>query len=154
MTNVDLTCGNFGDWISGIQFALDIVEKTNVFKSLNGRLSSDPLLGCEHHEFRSGPYWECYVRHIGATLYHPTGTCRMGKDSSDPEAVVDSKLRFVLGWICLKVYKTTALVIPITLQSPSYERPPCSRHVHHARDCKWKYERTGCNDWRKSCRRH
>ena len=89
-------CGKCDLSISGIQFALDIVEKTGVFKNLNGRLSSDPLLGCEHHEFRSGPYWECYVRHMGATLYHPTGTCRMGKDSTDPEAVVDSKLRCAL----------------------------------------------------------
>ena len=83
--------------IPGIQFALDIVEKTEVFKSLGGRLSSNPLLGCEHHEFRSGAYWECYVRHMATTVFHPTGTCHMAKDSTDPEAVVDSTLRLVPG---------------------------------------------------------
>ena len=80
--------------ISGIQTALDLVEKTSVFKKLNAHLPSHPLLGCEHYKMRSRPYWECYARHMGATLYHPTGSCRMGKDSSDPKAVVDSKLRF------------------------------------------------------------
>ena len=64
-----------------------------MFKKLNARLPADPLLGCESHKFRSPEYWECYIRHMGATLYHPVGTCRMGKDLSDPQAVVDSRLR-------------------------------------------------------------
>ena len=33
-----------------------------------------------------------YVRHHGATIFHPSGTCRMGPDD-DPGAVVDPRLR-------------------------------------------------------------
>ena len=76
-----------------MQFSLDLIEKTETFKKLNATLTEGPLLGCEQHKFRSPAYWECYVRHMVATLYHPVGTCRMGKGSQDPKAVVDSKLR-------------------------------------------------------------
>lgn len=40
----------------------------------------------------SDAYYECLVRHLSTTLYHPTGTAKMGP-ASDKEAVVDSRLR-------------------------------------------------------------
>jgi choline dehydrogenase-like flavoprotein len=45
--------------------------------------------------FDSDEYWEEYMKRYGLTLYHPVGTCRMGK-AGDADAVVDSHLR-VLG---------------------------------------------------------
>ena len=50
------------------------------------------LTGCADFEFDKSGYWECYVRHMTSTVYHPTSTCKMGPDS-DPEAVVDSRLK-------------------------------------------------------------
>ena len=35
--------------------------------------------------------WLQFARENGQTIYHPMGTCRMG---SDPDAVVDPRLRF------------------------------------------------------------
>jgi len=37
-------------------------------------------------------YWDCTTRHYTSTIYHPVGTAKMGP-SSDPTAVVDSRLR-------------------------------------------------------------
>ena len=33
-------------------------------------------------------YWECFARHLTMSMYHPTGTCAMGK-------VVDNELRVI-----------------------------------------------------------
>lgn len=48
--------------------------------------------GCSDLESDSDEYWECYIRHMSTTVYHPVGTAKMGPDS-DKEAVVDSQLR-------------------------------------------------------------
>ena len=36
--------------------------------------------------FKSDEYWECYVKHMSCTIYHPVGTCAM-------DTVVDQMLR-------------------------------------------------------------
>lgn len=50
--------------------------------SMNRKL----LPGCEWAPFGSSSYWECYIRHLTLTSYHPCGTAAIGK-------VVDSSLR-------------------------------------------------------------
>ncbi|CAG7654424.1 unnamed protein product, partial [Allacma fusca] len=79
--------------VEGIKFSLKLVENTTTFQRLNARHPPDIAFGCEEYEFRSDAYWECYIRTFSFTLYHPTGTCRMGKGPEDSGAVVDSKLR-------------------------------------------------------------
>ena len=54
-----------------------------------------PLPGCEQHEFKSNAYFECFIRALTATIYHPVSTCKMGKNLNDTSAVVDPWLRFV-----------------------------------------------------------
>lgn len=41
--------------------------------------------------FGTDSYYDCYVRHLTTTLYHPVGTAKMGPDT-DRFAVVDSRL--------------------------------------------------------------
>lgn len=41
--------------------------------------------------FGTDLYYDCYIRHMSATLYHPVGTAKMGPDT-DRFAVVDSRL--------------------------------------------------------------
>jgi choline dehydrogenase-like flavoprotein len=48
--------------------------------------------GCERYKLYSDEYLACVARTFTATLYHPAGTCRMGR-KDDPRTVVDSKLR-------------------------------------------------------------
>ncbi|XP_059607738.1 glucose dehydrogenase [FAD, quinone]-like [Phlebotomus argentipes] len=49
------------------------------------------LSACDILEEDSDAYWECYVRHMTASCFHPVGTTKMGPES-DPEAVVDHEL--------------------------------------------------------------
>lgn len=44
------------------------------------------------NDHNSDEYYECLIRHMISTLYHPSGTVKMGPDD-DPMAVVDSRLR-------------------------------------------------------------
>ena len=50
------------------------------------------LPSCQDELYDSNAYWECYIRELTLTLYHPVGTAKMGH-SNDPDAVVDPRLR-------------------------------------------------------------
>ena len=69
--------------VEGVKIARKIAE----FEPLSSKISS---------EFRPGPDTITddevleWVRNYATTIYHPTGTCKMG---SDPMAVVDDRLR-------------------------------------------------------------
>ena len=59
---------------------------------------TDALKQYEPEEFVPGPQFQSEdeliqaAGTIGTTIFHPVGTCRMGRDG-DPEAVVDPRLR-------------------------------------------------------------
>ncbi|KAI4454916.1 glucose-methanol-choline gmc oxidoreductase [Holotrichia oblita] len=72
-----------------------------------------PIYGCQQHEYDSDEYWECAIRHVAHSFFHYTTTCKMGPES-DPEAVVDSKLK-VHGMRRLRIVDTS--IIPITLSA-------------------------------------
>lgn len=80
---------------SAIKFAVQVVEGTDGFKRMNTSLLPIPLPGCENFQFKSDAYYECFGRHLTLTAYKYSGTAPLGKDRSDPEAVVDSELRLV-----------------------------------------------------------
>ncbi|XP_060593367.1 glucose dehydrogenase [FAD, quinone]-like [Ruditapes philippinarum] len=47
---------------------------------------------CSMHEYGSASFYECLIKALAHTVYHPTSTCKMGPDT-DPEAVVDPTLK-------------------------------------------------------------
>lgn len=59
------------------------------------------LKGCELHKMDTDGYWECYVRHLSTTVFHPVGTAKMGP-STDKAAVVSNELK-VHGVTSLRV---------------------------------------------------
>lgn len=77
--------------IEGIQFFEKQLE-TEPFKDINATLLELPIEECKNFEFRSKDYWRCSMKYFTTTIYHPVGTCKMGRETN-PEAVVDSKLR-------------------------------------------------------------
>uniref|UniRef100_A0A0A9WUX8 Glucose dehydrogenase [acceptor] n=2 Tax=Lygus hesperus TaxID=30085 RepID=A0A0A9WUX8_LYGHE len=74
----------------GIRLIEDFIN-TKAMKTMGAKLNAMPIPGCQNHTFDSDVYWECYLRHLTLTAYHPVGTCRMGTNPS--ESVVDHDLR-------------------------------------------------------------
>lgn len=100
---------------TALQLVVKLVEKTKTMKNINARFANVPLPPCKNLKFNSDKYFECYVRNMGMTLYHPTGTCRMGK-LNDPRTVVDSKLRLVFYrriWLLPTIAQLTHLFLNI-----------------------------------------
>ncbi|PNF21087.1 Glucose dehydrogenase [FAD, quinone] [Cryptotermes secundus] len=77
--------------LEGIKFAERLMN-TEVMKAKEAKQRKLFIEACEDLEFNSSEYWECALRHVATTVYHPVGTCKMGP-SSDPSAVVDPELK-------------------------------------------------------------
>jgi choline dehydrogenase-like flavoprotein len=77
--------------IRGIRKFLKLLNTEN-FKIHSGELYRFDIPECDKFEYLSDDYWKCYVSYFSTTLYHPSGTCKMGPDS-DKTAVVDPRLR-------------------------------------------------------------
>lgn len=105
--------------VAGIRKTNELI-KTPPFQKLGAKLHSEPLPPCKKYGFDSDAYWECFARHFTFTIYHHVGTCKMGPDS-DPDAVVDDKLR-VRGIKNLRVIDASIMpVIPAAhTNAPTY----------------------------------
>nr|CAD7419158.1 unnamed protein product [Timema poppensis] len=68
------------------------LSNTPTMRSIGAKLNPNKFPGCEHYKMMSDQYLECALRKYTMTLWHPSGTCKMGPDS-DPYAVLDSRLR-------------------------------------------------------------
>lgn len=51
-----------------------------------------PIKACSGENEGSRDYWMCLMKYLSTTVFHPTGTCRMGPPD-DKEAVVDPSLK-------------------------------------------------------------
>lgn len=66
--------------------------KTDPMKKINATILNTPLPGCIQYKFDTDEYWKCTARQISFTIYHLSGTCKMGP-KNDPTSVVDPRLR-------------------------------------------------------------
>lgn len=96
--------------IDGIKLVLRLIE-TQPFKKIGARLRDHKVPGCE--ELQGDEYWVCYIRTITSTIYHPSGTCKMGA-TDDASAVVGPELK-VRGIKGLRV--VDASVMPETVSA-------------------------------------
>ncbi|KAK9871038.1 hypothetical protein WA026_009996 [Henosepilachna vigintioctopunctata] len=73
----------------GIKYAVSML-KTNAFAGIDAKLQGVVPV-CDKHVFLSKEYYYCTIRHLSSTLYHPTGTTRMGPNTST--SVVNHELK-------------------------------------------------------------
>lgn len=77
--------------VAGVRKVQRLV-KTKAMKKYKPQLLRTVLKGCKQFKFDSDDYWKCHARHFSFTIYHQSGTCKMGS-AGDPTAVVDPRLR-------------------------------------------------------------
>lgn len=93
--------------VKGIKKTIEMLN-TDAMRRINARLHDVPIPACAYLGFGTDAYWECHTRHFTFTIYHYSGTCKMGP-ANDPTAVVDPRLR-VYGIQNLRV--VDASIIP------------------------------------------
>ncbi|XP_037931860.1 glucose dehydrogenase [FAD, quinone]-like, partial [Teleopsis dalmanni] len=77
--------------VRGMLKAISLMDQP-AFKAINGRLLEKVLPTCKKYGYKTRAYWECYARHFTLTIYHYSGTAKMGP-YTDRSAVVDPRLR-------------------------------------------------------------
>uniref|UniRef100_A0A182KFW2 Glucose-methanol-choline oxidoreductase N-terminal domain-containing protein n=1 Tax=Anopheles christyi TaxID=43041 RepID=A0A182KFW2_9DIPT len=70
------------DLVIGIRILQKLTQQPPA-KDAGLEFNPKPFPGCTTQPFDSDAYWECYVRSVTHTMYHPVGTCRMGSNSAD-----------------------------------------------------------------------
>jgi choline dehydrogenase len=97
----DLACG-----IEGVKFAREILQH-KTFDTFRGKRLW-PEVGADSDQDIAE-----HIRRTSDTIYHPVGTCKMGSDKGDSEAVVDSQL-LVRGLEGLRVIDASVIPLQIT----------------------------------------
>ncbi|KAK9497726.1 hypothetical protein O3M35_004394 [Rhynocoris fuscipes] len=75
----------------GVKAGLALGE-TQAMKRFGARFHNKALPGCKHLPEYTDEYWECYIRQYTMTIYHMSGSNKMGPPT-DPMAVVDPTLK-------------------------------------------------------------
>lgn len=69
------------------------LEKTKAFQQINATLLKSSAPYCmDNFVYGSKEFWGCHARHLTFTVYHYSGTCKMGP-ATDRNAVLDERLR-------------------------------------------------------------
>ncbi|XP_039314743.1 glucose dehydrogenase [FAD, quinone] [Solenopsis invicta] len=105
--------------IAGIRNAIT-VGQTKTMQMFGSHLSNDTFPGCENYQYDSDDYWECAIRTATMTIYHYSGTCKMGP-RGDSTAVVDPRLK-VIGVEGLRVADASIMpeIISAHTNVPTY----------------------------------
>lgn len=63
--------------VTGVRIIEKLVE-TPAMKKFGAEINPKRFPGCEKYFFDSNDYWECFIRHMTLTMFHPVGTCKVG----------------------------------------------------------------------------
>lgn len=76
----------------GVKLAIAYAQTESLKSQFGARFHHRQVPNCQHLPMFTDEYWECFIRQYTMTIYHMSGTAKMGP-ASDPEAVVDPQLR-------------------------------------------------------------
>lgn len=79
------------DIIAGVRVWEQLMQ-TSAFNELGVDFNYMKMSFCAEHAFRSDSFWECIIRYLAFTQFHPTSSCKMGP-VGDEDTVVDTDLR-------------------------------------------------------------
>ncbi|KAL1129796.1 hypothetical protein AAG570_012740 [Ranatra chinensis] len=77
--------------VKGVEWAV-LLSNTTANKKLGSRLLETKLPACSSLKFNTPAYWRCHAKQITLTIYHQSGTCKMGPQA-DPTSVVNPRLQ-------------------------------------------------------------
>eukprot|EP00090_Calanus_glacialis_P024475 TRINITY_DN3801_c0_g1_i1.p1 TRINITY_DN3801_c0_g1~~TRINITY_DN3801_c0_g1_i1.p1 ORF type:complete len:650 (-),score=121.07 TRINITY_DN3801_c0_g1_i1:510-2459(-) len=78
--------------VEGVKIALAMAQ-TKAFTRLGSKFWDEiPMPGCENTNLWSDEYWTCMCRQYTTTIYHHSGSAKMGPPT-DPESVVNHQLK-------------------------------------------------------------
>lgn len=105
--------------VRGIQKVVALMNTTSM-EPLKPAAVHFNLPECDVYTFSSDDYWKCYIKYFTTTLWHPTGTCKMGP-ASDPDAVVGPNLK-IHGIMNVRVADASIMPVITTgnTQCPCY----------------------------------
>lgn len=78
-------------FVEGMKQSLNLL-RTHALQEIGVRLVTTPMPACANYKFGSDNYFSCVATSYTTTLYHYSGTCKMGPHT-DHTAVVDPQLR-------------------------------------------------------------
>ncbi|KAK7871503.1 hypothetical protein R5R35_010220 [Gryllus longicercus] len=105
--------------LSGLRAYQKVIAAPS-FQKVGARLVQTPVPGCEALAFDSDDYWRCAIHRLSITIYHQSGTNKMGPPG-DPTAVVGPDLK-VVGMQGLRVADASVMPLVVSghLQIPCY----------------------------------
>lgn len=77
--------------VNGIKKVIEMLD-TDAMRKIDAKLHDVPIPACAKYQFGTDDYWKCHSKHFTFTIYHYSGTCKMGP-VGDSSAVVDPRLR-------------------------------------------------------------
>lgn len=77
--------------VNGIKKVIEMLD-TDAMRKIDAKLYKRAIPACAHLGFGTDAYWACHTQHFTFTIYHYSGTCKMGP-VGDETAVVDPRLR-------------------------------------------------------------
>uniref|UniRef100_A0A1Y9H2B9 Glucose-methanol-choline oxidoreductase N-terminal domain-containing protein n=1 Tax=Anopheles dirus TaxID=7168 RepID=A0A1Y9H2B9_9DIPT len=77
--------------VEGLKFGVRVAS-TSAMRNINATFIYDTEHGDTCHGRTGDTFFKCLIQHYSQTIYHPSGTAKMGP-ASDPMAVVDNQLR-------------------------------------------------------------
>ncbi|XP_075156916.1 glucose dehydrogenase [FAD, quinone]-like [Haematobia irritans] len=77
--------------LRALNYAENFVN-SQTLQEKNAEIIHIPLQECDLHQFKSPEYWNCYIKYMSYTCYHPVGTVQMGSLDNN-SSVVDPRLK-------------------------------------------------------------